>query len=614
MAVLFLATVVFDCEPCFLRYSRDFQIWSCTNQTWAHLNFQILTNPFEEIKSFGPFCRHKKETSSNYHTALHHYRSNGYSSSRQHPRKTMDKTMATMDMKPWQVDKTTKAAYPSTQLAAESKQTIGGHEPFETETFHNSTSNEIDNLQTASNSTSNLPDPSGTYAASVDGESSPPEVSENKESATAQKQKTEPPPNTEMAVMEASLKTETIQNMKSGSGAVGASNTDQQATQKTSGQATLDIFNQRPVPGTRERSSVESTARDIQDSPSESKSDELEHTNSRERTKSRPTTPSNLDQSGNAVKKNPETPEENTREIQTLLQEKNEDLQAVISVSSVLNDSDDDSRGRFEWENLENKNGGAEVQKEKERKKNVLQKYEEPLDDQAVRDEAAELLARIESCSANGGQSRGKSIRSDGTARQKSAKEDKDTTPSFIGPSPHLCFKWVLPITLIVLLAIVASLLSMLLMGYFSETEEDWAGDITPVEAIQRMDDIKAYLVAHRISDSVIFTDPLDSAETRAVQWLAYEDKAEIEIPSVDKSATEAYEFLSRYILVVLYFSTDGPNWRLQLDFLSERNVCEWRGEVYDESGESVSLGVLCDKDGYIVEINLSKSKVRGNH
>ena len=148
-------------------------------------------------------------------------------------------------------------------------------------------------------------------------------------------------------------------------------------------------------------------------------------------------------------------------------------------------------------------------------------------------------------------------------------------------------------------------------MGYFDEpTNDDWKNDISPVAAIQRMDDMKAYLVAHRISSSVIFSHASNSAESRAVQWLAYEDKARMDIPPVDMSPTEAYPFIARYILAVLYFSTDGPNWRLKFDFLSERDTCEWSGDVYDENGESVSLGVSCDEDGNIIEINLSKLSV----
>ena len=51
---------------------------------------------------------------------------------------------------------------------------------------------------------------------------------------------------------------------------------------------------------------------------------------------------------------------------------------------------------------------------------------------------------------------------------------------------------------------------------------------------------------------------------------------------------------LQRYALAVLYYSTDGQNWKGDLNFLSESDVCAWNnGLIQRNESESLALMVF---------------------
>ena len=143
------------------------------------------------------------------------------------------------------------------------------------------------------------------------------------------------------------------------------------------------------------------------------------------------------------------SPQLSAKEIQELYAE------AAASVTSGSR-GDGDTIKSFEWEEVGKKHISEKGKKaEKDRKMKNLRKPTAPLNNQAVREEAAELLARIETSSAGGG-SRYKGIRSEDTVSQKTTKKDNDTIPSWVGPPDNFCFKWVVPILLILLLSVTA--------------------------------------------------------------------------------------------------------------------------------------------------------------
>ena len=65
---------------------------------------------------------------------------------------------------------------------------------------------------------------------------------------------------------------------------------------------------------------------------------------------------------------------------------------------------------------------------------------------------------------------------------------------------------------------------------------------------------------------------------------------------------------VERYVIVVLYFATNGEGWEDQSNFLSASSVCEWNNGPSAQDPLAFR-GILCNKDYLVVEIILGKSK-----
>jgi len=85
------------------------------------------------------------------------------------------------------------------------------------------------------------------------------------------------------------------------------------------------------------------------------------------------------------------------------------------------------------------------------------------------------------------------------------------------------------------------------------------------------------------------------SPQYLAMDWIVNHDGANMTLTEVDK-------IIQRYALAVLYYSTQGKSWKHQLKFLSDKNVCEWKG--FDFFNDCT--GVLeCNKEGNVVQLEL---------
>ena len=121
--------------------------------------------------------------------------------------------------------------------------------------------------------------------------------------------------------------------------------------------------------------------------------------------------------------------------------------------------------------------------------------------------------------------------------------------------------------------------------------------DETTVPTFDRasFDDVVIYLAAEEVSSTAdLLTE--GSPHYLAAMWLASQDRAELEIPNVsrdDPSSTNGYMFVVRYVMALTYFQMDGVNWFYELDFLSDKPVCEWNGLGV----ESQRAGLLCSNE-----------------
>ena len=89
-----------------------------------------------------------------------------------------------------------------------------------------------------------------------------------------------------------------------------------------------------------------------------------------------------------------------------------------------------------------------------------------------------------------------------------------------------------------------------------------------------------------------------DSPQKRAAKWIADEDDFNMPIPSTN-SYEDAYKFVQRYALAVLYYAFKGDEkWIFNYQFLSGQDECDWNYKYKTEGmDEEFELGVKCNED-----------------
>lgn len=93
-----------------------------------------------------------------------------------------------------------------------------------------------------------------------------------------------------------------------------------------------------------------------------------------------------------------------------------------------------------------------------------------------------------------------------------------------------------------------------------------------------------------------------DSPQKRAAKWIADQDEMKMPVPA-SSEYEEAYKFVQRYALAVLFFAWSGEDkWMFKYQFLSAQDECDWNYK-YTTSGESqeeFELGVKCNDDNEV--------------
>jgi len=90
------------------------------------------------------------------------------------------------------------------------------------------------------------------------------------------------------------------------------------------------------------------------------------------------------------------------------------------------------------------------------------------------------------------------------------------------------------------------------------------------------------------------------TTEYQALQWLANEDPLQLPVNS------KMEEIVERFVLVNLYYATNGPEWKKQFDFLTGKSVCEWNDNNLQD------LGIYCDDKGKVNNVELSNNNLVG--
>jgi hypothetical protein len=66
--------------------------------------------------------------------------------------------------------------------------------------------------------------------------------------------------------------------------------------------------------------------------------------------------------------------------------------------------------------------------------------------------------------------------------------------------------------------------------------------------------------------------DDETSAQYQTMQWVVEDDLAQV-------PPSEEFVLIQRYIVALVHFAMNGPNWWDQLNFLSSSSVCDWNSD-----------------------------------
>jgi hypothetical protein len=110
-----------------------------------------------------------------------------------------------------------------------------------------------------------------------------------------------------------------------------------------------------------------------------------------------------------------------------------------------------------------------------------------------------------------------------------------------------------------------------------------------------RSDQILNWLTSQGISSAeALQTD--GSAQQLALQFMT-EDGLFLDAPTTDKSTPEGYNFMTRYVLSVLYYATKGDDWQFDLNFKKPTTHCAWYSVLQYVDLSTEFRGVACDQE-----------------
>jgi hypothetical protein len=122
------------------------------------------------------------------------------------------------------------------------------------------------------------------------------------------------------------------------------------------------------------------------------------------------------------------------------------------------------------------------------------------------------------------------------------------------------------------------------------------SGKFTISIAINRMATLSDLFVDYEVSIQAL-QEP-SSPQSAALHWMVNIDSADpLQVTPSDN------ELVERFVVVLLYYTTGGADWRDQLQFLTPSlNICSWNGTV-----DGTTVGVGCNDEGSVVRLGLRK-------
>jgi Ran GTPase-activating protein (RanGAP) involved in mRNA processing and transport len=166
------------------------------------------------------------------------------------------------------------------------------------------------------------------------------------------------------------------------------------------------------------------------------------------------------------------------------------------------------------------------------------------------------------------------------------AEKEEEEEDELIVHRPFLCsstkfIAWVI----VVVVAVVV-------VGVVVGTRNQSASSFWWIRDSDRYQRIQQYLIDAGVSKTNDLVDP-NSPQHLAAQWMAHKDGMKLQVPKVS-TGRDHLMFVERYVLVVLYYATGGPNWTHQLNWLSDNHLCTWyQAFVLDNDEETLDGGYI---------------------
>ncbi|KAL7483338.1 hypothetical protein ACHAW6_008990 [Cyclotella cf. meneghiniana] len=129
------------------------------------------------------------------------------------------------------------------------------------------------------------------------------------------------------------------------------------------------------------------------------------------------------------------------------------------------------------------------------------------------------------------------------------------------------------------------------------------------MRASHRYNSLRTLFISQGITSDETFDNPL-SPQHAALHWMAYQDLHPGPPLGYGHDEYAAKKMIQRYALAVTYYATNGPGWYNQINFLSDRDECEWN-EITKEEGYFIGAG-SCNDDGLVTALALWSNNLMG--
>ncbi|KAG7349867.1 two component regulator [Nitzschia inconspicua] len=129
----------------------------------------------------------------------------------------------------------------------------------------------------------------------------------------------------------------------------------------------------------------------------------------------------------------------------------------------------------------------------------------------------------------------------------------------------------------------------------------------TSTKSVGSFQEVSDFLVSNGIS-----TSPAMTAQ-KSPERLAATFVADGRWYHAGMSKPRILRFLERYVLALIYYETNGPQWTKHYKFLSALDHCEW-GETMSHPAGNFVKGVECDRNGRVIGLDLSNNNLTGYH